>query len=91
MRQAFRDITEAAARYKVSSEAFDLAESRFNSTFSLLQYGKASTRRVLDAQKDLFETHDEMIKALLDYTIATLNFYRDTGAIQVLPDGMWKV
>jgi outer membrane protein TolC len=91
VRQAFRDITEAAARYKVSSEAFDLAENRFNSTFSLLQYGKASTRRVLDAQKDLFETHDEMIQALLDYTIATLNFYRDTGAIQVLPDGMWKV
>jgi outer membrane protein TolC len=91
VRKAFRNITEAAARYKVSSEAFDLAERRFNNTFTLLQYGRTSSRRVLDAQKDLFNTHNEMSLALLDYMIANLNFYRDTGAIQVLPDGMWKL
>ncbi|MFC1781473.1 TolC family protein [Planctomycetota bacterium] len=91
VRQAYRDFTEAAERYKVSLEAFNLAQSRFDNTFTLLQYGKASSRRVLSAQNDLFETHNDMVQALLDYRIATLNFYRDTGAIQVLPDGMWKL
>ena len=33
----------------------------------------------------------EATDALVDYAIAMLNFYRDAGAIQVLPDGMWKL
>lgn len=91
VRQAHRDLTEAAERYKVLLEALELAQQRFNNTFLLLQHGKASSRRVLQAQGDLFNAQNDAGLALLDYTIATLNFYRDTGAIQVLPDGMWKL
>ncbi len=91
VRQAHRDLTEAAERYKVLLEALELAQQRFNNNFLLLQHGKASSRRVLQAQNDLFEAQDDAGQALLDYTVATLNFYRDTGAIQVRPDGMWKL
>jgi len=91
VRQAHRDLTEAAERYKVLVEALELAQQRFNNNFLLLQHGKASSRRVLQAQSDLFEAQNEAGQALLDYTVATLNFYRDTGALQVLPDGMWKL
>jgi hypothetical protein len=28
---------------------------------------------------------------MIDYTIATLNFYCDTGMLQVRPDGMWQL
>ncbi len=91
VRQAHRDLTQAAERYRVSSEALALAQQRFNNTFLLLQYGRASSRRVLDAQNDLFDAQNDASQALVDYTIATLNFYRDTGALQVRPDGMWKL
>ena len=91
VRQAHRDLTEAAERYKTLLETLELAQQRFNNNFLLLQHGKASSRRVLQAQNDLFEAQDDAGEALLDYTVATLNFYRDTGAIQVLPDGMWKL
>jgi len=91
VRQAHRDLTEAAERYKVLLEALNLAQQRFNNTFLLLQHSKASSRRVLQAQSDLFNAQDDAGLALLDYTIATLKFYRDTGAIKVLPDGMWKL
>jgi len=91
VRQAHRDLTEAAERYKVLLEGLELARQRFNSTFLLLQHGKASSRRVLRSQSDLFLAQINAGRALLDYTTATLNFYRDTGAIQVLPDGMWKL
>lgn len=91
VRQAHRDLTEAAERYTVSSEALALAQHRFNNTFLLLQYGQTSSRRVLDAQNALFDAQNAASQALLDYTIATLSFYRDTGALQVLPDGMWKL
>jgi outer membrane protein TolC len=91
VRQAHRDLTEAAERYNRLLEALELAQQRFNNTFLLLQHGKASSRRVLRAQSDLFEAQNDAGQALLDYTVATLNFYRDTGAIKVLPDGMWKL
>jgi outer membrane protein TolC len=91
VRQAHRDLTEAAERYKVSTDALELAQKRFNNTFLLLQYSRASSRRVLDAQNDLFDAQNDASQALLDYTVATLNFYRDTGALRVLPDGMWKL
>ena len=91
VRQAHRDLVEAAERYHVLSEALELAQKRFDNTFLLLQYGKASSRRVLTAQNDLFNAQNDADQALVDYNIATLNFYRDTGALQVLPDGMWKL
>jgi outer membrane protein TolC len=91
VRQAYRDLSEAAERYRVLADGLKLAQKRFDNTYLLLQYGKASSRRVLTAQSDLFNAQNEAAQALVDYNIATLNFYRDTGALQVLPDGMWKL
>jgi len=90
VRQAYRDLDEAAERHKVQLEALQLAETRFNKTYLLLQYGRASSRRVLSAQEDLFDAQNEATQTLVDYTIATLNFYRDTGVLHVRPDGMWE-
>ncbi len=90
VRQGYRDLDEAAERHKVQLEALQLAETRFNKTYLLLQYGRASSRRVLSAQNDLFEAQNAATKTLVDYTIATLNFYRDTGVLHVRPDGMWE-
>jgi len=91
VRRAHRDLTEAAERYKTLLEGLELAQQRFNNSFLLLQHGRASSRRVLEAQNSLFEAQNDSGRALLDFTVATLNFYRDTGALQVLPDGMWKL
>jgi len=90
VRQAYRDLNEAAERNKVQLEALQLAKKRFNKTYLLLQYGRVSSRRVLRAQEDLFEAQNAATQTLVDYTIATLNFYRDTGVLHVRPDGMWE-
>jgi outer membrane protein TolC len=90
VRQAYRDLTEAAERYKVQSDSLILAEKRFKNTFLLLQYGRANSRRVLSAQDDLFDAQNTATQALVDYTIATLSFYRDTEVLHVRPDGMWE-
>lgn len=91
VRQAYRDLMTAMQRHKVQSSALELARKRLKNTHLLLQYGRASSRRVLDAQSDLFEAQNEAVDAMTDYTIATLNFYRDTGTLQVRPDGMWQM
>lgn len=91
VRQAYRDLREAAERYRLQSEGLKLAQQRFRKTHSLMQYARVSSRRVLDAQGDLFDAQNEATEALVNYAIAMLNFYRDTGALQVRPDGMWKL
>jgi outer membrane protein TolC len=90
VRQAFRDMKEGAERYRLQSEAFKVAQERFRKTYLLMQYGRASSRRVLDAQRDLFDAQNEATEALVNYTVGMLNFYRDTDVLQVRPDGMWE-
>ena len=90
VRQAYRDLTEAAERHRVQLEGLKLARERFEKTLLLMQYGRASSRRVLRAQRDFFDAQIAATEALINYTVATLNFYRDTGVLQVRPDGMWQ-
>jgi outer membrane protein TolC len=90
VRQAYRELTAAAERYRVQLEALELARKRFKNTLLLVQYGRASSRRVLNAQRDLFDAQNAATEALVDYSVATLNFYRDTGVLEVRPDGMWE-
>lgn len=90
VRQAYRDMKEAAQSHRVQVEGLILAEKRIKNTFLLLQYGRASSRRFLNAQNDLFDAQNTATEALVNYTVATLNFYRDTGVLQVRPDGMWE-
>ncbi len=90
IRQAYRDLKEAAQSYRVQVEGLKLAEKRLKNTFLLLQYGRASSRRFLNAQNDLFDAQNAAAEALVNYMVATLNFYRDTEVLQVRPDGMWE-
>ena len=91
VRQAYRDLTEAAERYRVQLESLKVAQKRFENAFLLLQYGRASSRRVLNAQDDLFDAQNAATAALVDYTIAVLDFYREAGVLKVKPDGMWRL
>jgi outer membrane protein TolC len=90
VRKAYRDLTEAADRYKVQSEALSLARQRFNNTISLLGYNRANTRDVLDARKDLYDAQNAATAAMVSYAVAMLDFYRDVEILQVRPDGMWQ-
>ena len=90
VRQAYRDLSKAAERYQVQLKSLELARRRFDNTSVLLQYGRASSRRVLGAQEDLFKARNAATEALVSHTVATLNFYRDVGALHVRPDGMWE-
>jgi outer membrane protein TolC len=90
VRGAHRKLLETAERYEVASEALQIAQTRVHRASVLLQYGRASSRRVLDAQHDLNDARQVATNALVEYAIATLDFYRDTEALQVRPDGMWE-
>jgi outer membrane protein TolC len=56
-----------------------------------LEYNRANTRDVLDARKDLYNLQNAATAALVNYAVATLDFYRDVEIMQVRPDGMWQL
>jgi outer membrane protein TolC len=89
LRQAYTDLAEASQRYHVQLESLSIAQKRFQNTLLLLQYGRANTRDVLDAQDDCFKAQNIATQTMVDYATAALNFYRDAGVLQIRPDGMW--
>ncbi len=90
VREAYRKLREAAERYQIASEGLATAQKRLQTASVLLRYGQASSRRILDAQRDLYDARTVATNSLMEYAIATLEFYRDTEALQVRPDGMWE-
>jgi len=89
VRQAYRDLQEAAERYRIQKNSLELAENRVESTSLLLEAGRAITRDLLEAEDALLEAQNLVTAALVDHAIAKLEFFRDIGILQVRPDGMW--
>ncbi len=90
VRKAWRDMAEAGHRMDVQKQARDLAEKRLKNTMLLLQYGRGNSRDVLDAQKDYHSSHDAFLAAVADYSIAQMEFLRDTEILWITPDGRYE-
>ncbi len=91
VRQAYRQLQEAAVRHQIQLQSVKLAEARVESTSLLLQAGRATTRDLLDSQDDLLRAQNELTSALVDHAVAKLNFFRDIGVLQVRRDGLWEL
>jgi len=90
VRQAHRQLEEAAERYRIQKNSLELAEKRVESYSLLLEAGRLTVRDLLDAQDDLLQAQNLVTATLVDHAIANLNFFSDIGVLQVRPDGMWQ-
>jgi outer membrane protein TolC len=90
VRDAHRKLLATAERYQVASDGLGTAQMRSKKASVLMRYGQASSRRVLDALGDLYDVRNVASNAVVEYAVAILDFYRDTEALQVRPDGMWQ-
>jgi outer membrane protein TolC len=90
VRQAHRDLLKAHKSYKIQQDSLKLAEKRVDMQLILLQEGRATTRNYLDAQEDLVQAQNAKTAALVEFTLASLRFYRDIGLLSIRPDGMWR-
>ena len=91
IRKAHRDLAAARDSHRLQIESLFLVEKRLAGTKRLLKLNRVSTRRVLLALEDSRQAKDADAEALINYAVAALNFYRDTGILKVQPDGMWKL
>jgi len=90
VRQAHRKLQESKDAYKIRNNSLDLASKRVETNKLLLDAGRVEVRIVLESQDALVLSQNDVTAALVDYTIAKLVFFRDTGILQVRPDGMWE-
>lgn len=90
VRQAFRDLSKTYNSYRIQLMSLNLAKKRVEMQLILLQEGRGTTRDYLFAQEDLLRAQNEKTNALVRYTLAKLEFFRDVGVLQVKPDGMWQ-
>ncbi len=48
-----------------------------------------STWDALDAREDYLDAKNAASKAMVDYAVAGLEFFRDTEIMKIKPDGSW--
>ena len=87
VRQACRKLDQSRQSYEIQKRSVALAERRVESTELLLQAGRASQRDVLEAQRALVEAQNALARALVDHTVAGLEFQRDVGTLVVDQEG----
>ena len=85
--RVFRRLEQARESYENQKLSVRLAERRVDSTQLLLQAGRASQRDVLESQRALVEARNALTSALVDHTVAGLEFQRDVGTLVVNEEG----
>jgi outer membrane protein TolC len=91
VRGAYRQLIEAAEKYRIQKNSLDLAQQRVESTTMLLRAGRVTTRDLLESQDALIEAENSLTGALIDHFVAKLNFYKDVGILNIKPDGMFEI
>ena len=87
VRRALRQLDQARESYETQKLSVALAERRVESTQLLLQAGRATQRDVLDSQQALVEARNALTSALVNHSIAVLQFQRDMGTLVVDEEG----
>ena len=83
VRDTYRRLGRARESYYIQEQSVSLNEGRVESTTLLLEDGRVQTRDLLDAQADLVNARNELARAVVDHTVARLEFYRDIGTLYV--------
>ena len=82
VRRAWRTLEQARTSYGIQQEGVRLATRRVESANLNLEYGKATTRDVLEAEDALIEARNALTAALIDHAVARLDLERDTGVLR---------
>ena len=88
LRAELRETGTRLESWKIQVAAVDLAEKRIDSTQLKLEAGRADTRDLLEAQESLLDAQNAATQALIEYTLARLELYRDLEVLRVDEQGV---
>jgi len=90
VRDAARNLEEAALTYEIRKLGVQINEDRVEEEELRAELGVGDALNLVDAQNDLTEARNLLINALVDHTIARLEYWRDMGILYIKKDGQWQ-
>lgn len=88
LRDAVRNLRNAAQTYEIQAGAAILAERRVESANLTLLAGRASTRDVLESQESLLQARNAATGARINFLISRLSLFRDMEFLRLGPEGI---
>lgn len=88
LRELLRSVESRVSSYEIQKNAVELAQKRIESASLKLEAGRADTRSLLEAQRSLLEAENSATSALVEYTLARMNLFRDLELLRVDTQGI---
>ncbi|MEM7146028.1 MAG: TolC family protein [Verrucomicrobiota bacterium] len=85
----WRNLEQAERQYEIAQNSVQLAASRLEEQQLLMEIGRGTARDLVEAQNDLTDSQNQRTAALVNHTIARLDFWRDMGVLFINKDGSW--
>lgn len=85
-----RTLEQAKLEFEIAQKSIDLGKRRVREQELLAELGQGTAINLVDAQNDLTSAQNAMTSALVDHTIARLEFWRDMGILYIKENGNWE-
>jgi outer membrane protein TolC len=90
VRDAWRRLDQAKRNYEISVQSVELNQRLVEEQSLRMELGRATAIDQVDAQNALIQAQNARTAALVDHTIARLEFWRDMGILFVKESGQWE-
>jgi outer membrane protein TolC len=86
----WRRLDQAKRNYEINELGVKLAERRVEEQELRAELGKVTGRELVDAQSALVSSRNSRTGALVDHTIARLQFWNNLGILFIKENGQWR-
>jgi len=90
VRDAWRNLDQARQTYEIQTLGVQISENRVEEQELLAELGEGDALDLVDAQNALTRARNSLTGALIDHTIARLEFWRDMGILFIKEHGQWE-
>lgn len=86
----WRALDQAKRNYEISEVEVELSQRRVEEQELLMELGRGTARDLVDARTDLINARNKRTGAIIQHTLARLQFWRDLGILYIKPNGQWE-
>ena len=90
IRDSWRELEQGRRNYEISEISVSLAQRRVEEQDLLAELGRARAQDQVDAQNDLVNSKNQRTQALVQHTIARLQFWNNMGILYIKDNGQWE-
>ena len=90
VRDSWRTLDQAKRNYEISEVGVHIAERRVEEQSLLAEVGRSKAQDQVDAQNALIDSKNQRTQALVNHTIARLQFWNNMGILYIKDNGQWE-